>query len=189
MSTAVGGRVPLEEAKALAHEVIELLHDVEDRIDIAGSIRRLKETVGDIELVCKPAFGWAHWDDEKGEGTGWTNRHLERVHQLLGNGTFTRREGVGVGEKYQGLIYKGTALDLFCVLPPAQWGVIFAMRTGPHTYNKRVFVQACNGGLLPAHMRVSQGALYIKGVVANTPEEKDYFDLTGLPYRRPEGRS
>ena len=44
----------LESATQTANRVVELLAPHCERIHIAGSIRRKKETVKDIEVVCQP---------------------------------------------------------------------------------------------------------------------------------------
>lgn len=52
MST--GEKMPLERAQKLADRFVELVGGYCERIDIAGSVRRKKDLVGDIEIVCFP---------------------------------------------------------------------------------------------------------------------------------------
>lgn len=52
MST--GQRYPAPEARAAANRLIPLLADACERIEIAGSLRRGRAEVGDIELVALP---------------------------------------------------------------------------------------------------------------------------------------
>lgn len=52
MST--GEKMPLERAQKLADRFVELVGGHCERIDIAGSVRRKKDLVGDIEIVCFP---------------------------------------------------------------------------------------------------------------------------------------
>lgn len=47
-------KLPLQHAEQLAHRLVELLTPHCERIDVAGSIRRKKQEVGDIEIVCLP---------------------------------------------------------------------------------------------------------------------------------------
>ena len=49
-------RIPLAEGVKLANEVVALLETSCERLEVAGSIRRQKETVGDVEIVCIPRF-------------------------------------------------------------------------------------------------------------------------------------
>ncbi|MBU2597552.1 MAG: hypothetical protein KJ757_08345 [Planctomycetes bacterium] len=46
----------LQKAKAIAEELKSLLEPACERITIAGSIRRQKPDVGDIELLCIPKY-------------------------------------------------------------------------------------------------------------------------------------
>ena len=46
--------IPLVKAKKWADRIVEILAPHCDRIEIAGSIRRQKPTIGDIEVVCIP---------------------------------------------------------------------------------------------------------------------------------------
>jgi len=46
----------LEKAKAIAEQIRVLLRPACNRIEIAGSIRRRKPEVGDIELLCIPKY-------------------------------------------------------------------------------------------------------------------------------------
>jgi DNA polymerase/3'-5' exonuclease PolX len=48
--------IPLKQADKLAHRVLEKLQPFSDRIHIAGSIRREKFEVKDIEIVCQPNY-------------------------------------------------------------------------------------------------------------------------------------
>ena len=48
-------RVPLARAQVVAAEVVALLAPACERIEIAGSVRREKTDVGDIEIVCTPS--------------------------------------------------------------------------------------------------------------------------------------
>ena len=49
-----GIKIPLSDALFIAKEVFDVLKPYCDRIHIAGSIRREKDFVGDIEIVCQP---------------------------------------------------------------------------------------------------------------------------------------
>ena len=47
-------KMGLKGAEALANRMIQVLKPVCQRIEVAGSIRRRKETIGDVEIVCIP---------------------------------------------------------------------------------------------------------------------------------------
>ena len=87
---------------------------------------------------------------------------------------------------------------MFLVLPPAQWGVIFAIRTGPAKFSQWLVTPRRHGGALPSYCRVRDGGVYKAGAKVQgpgardglilMPEEKDFFDLLGLDWIEPEAR-
>ena len=49
-----GARVPWDSGAKIAADLEALLMPACERIRVAGSIRRGKDTIGDIDLVCEP---------------------------------------------------------------------------------------------------------------------------------------
>lgn len=187
-------RLPLAEARALAEDVVTLLAPSCTRIEIAGSIRRQKADIGDLEIVCMPKservniglFEEVYRD---------TNELDDFVACLLMDGTFSPRLDVNghraVGERYKRLSYRGFGLDLFAVLPPAQFGVILAIRTGPAEWSHRLVTTRQSGGWLPDWLKVKDGQLLhrLSGEVIPTPEETDFFAAMQWRYISPEQRA
>jgi len=176
--------VPLATARLLAEEVIGVLEGTATRIEIAGSIRRQAMSVGDIELVVVPDFEQVPCG-LFGE-TRPVDRHFQRVQELLEQGFLTHRLDVNgrpaCGPRYQRLSYEGLGLDLFCVQPPAQFGLIKALRTGPAEFSKALVTKKFAGGLLPYGMQVEDGRILDRGHPIDTPEEEDVFRVLGLNY-------
>jgi DNA polymerase/3'-5' exonuclease PolX len=83
---------------------------------------------------------------------------------------------------------EGIMLDLFIVLPPAQWGVIYAIRTGPADYSHWLVTLRKHGGALPSYMKVHDGGIYEDAELIETPEESDVFKLLQMQYVKPEDR-
>lgn len=165
------------EAWILAEKLIAELSPYCQRIEIAGSLRRLKPEVGDIELVAIPLFGVDLFGNE-------TEEHLLDVVDWERFGKVVK-----AGSKYKQIeLYQGINLDLFIVTPPAQWGVQFVIRTGPAEFSKHFVTQKKFGGLLPSCFRVEDGAIWSNNHVIETPEEIDVFNLIGLPFVEPEKR-
>jgi DNA polymerase/3'-5' exonuclease PolX len=81
----------------------------------------------------------------------------------------------------------GVPIDLFCVLPPAQWGVIMTLRTGPADFSHELMRVArrrgykCEDGQL-LDVRRKQGA------PVKSPEERDFFKLINAAWIEPENR-
>ena len=173
-------RIPLDRARETADGIVRLLSPACERIAVAGSVRRGEPEVGDIELVAIPKevrepdlFGNAARPrsllDEALAGTGWkTAKNGPRFKQFLLPGNLS--------------------LDLFVVLPPAQWGVILAIRTGPREFSRWAVTRHERGGPLPPGCRVQGGAVRCSGVLQETPEEVDFLNLLGIGWVDPAER-
>ncbi len=188
-------RMGLKVARAVAEELIEDLTPACERIEIAGSIRRGRPDVGDIELVVIPKFGTfagpqSLFGDAEPEPTkiNWLEDHCLEMRE---RGIFLdRRDKHGKaswGPRFKRLIFHSVPLDLFAVLPPAQWGCLFTIRTGPADFSKRLVTSTRFGGLMPAWLHVQDGALrHIDGgEIVPTPEEIDFFAALGVPFIEP----
>jgi DNA polymerase/3'-5' exonuclease PolX len=154
-------RMPLAQAQAVAEELVGLLGLWCERLEVAGSIRRGKAEVGDIELLAVP-------------------RQATALDLFGGAGATTER-----------ISYDGVAVDLFAVLPPAEFGLLMAIRTGPADWSHRLVTPRRQGGWLPDHLRVHDGHIeHIRdGEVVPTPEEPEVFRVVNQPYVLPERRS
>lgn len=190
MST--GRRFELPSATRWARDVVELLRPACSRIEIAGSIRRLEAYVGDIEIVAAPRF------EETTDGI-WSEpaqhdllaARLLELRGVLGPRVVTVHRADGteeassrVGDRYQALDYEGVPVDLFIVRPPAEWGVLFTIRTGPADWSQRL-VTECQRRF----NRVSGGQLLHLGKPVACPEERDFLAAIGQPWVEPWERS
>lgn len=110
------------------------------RWEFAGSLRRKRPWIGDIEHVILPVFGEAPVPGSLfGADTRRCNllwHHLDALvcggqinKAICSNGT-TRW-----GEKYRGVTFRGFAHELF-MADQDNWGAILAIRTGPSDYSK-----------------------------------------------------
>jgi DNA polymerase (family X) len=187
-------RVPLAQAEILAQEVVTLLQPTTETIVVAGSIRRRRETVGDVEIVLKPRLTIEpDPEDLLGERTLTIDLHMRRVKELLAQGVFAHRLDrnghPACGPRFQRLLYKGFALDIFVVFPCDQWGLQLVLRTGPAEFNQRLVTQRVQGGtILKTGQQVREGALWDCGRKVPTPDEQSLFDAVGLPWIAPEDR-
>jgi len=172
----------LREAYDIALYLKTCLSPCCERVEIAGSIRRLKATgVKDIEIVAAPSYM---------DRLDLFGNVVETVSML----DFMDWEHLGHvikgGDRYkQVALIAGINLDLFIVLPPAQWGVIMTIRTGPAAFSKRVVTQKCKGGLMLDGSYVRDGAVYCKGELIKMDEEVDFFNYLGMRYILPEKRT
>jgi DNA polymerase/3'-5' exonuclease PolX len=191
MSTAT--RIPLAHATRLAEPLYTDLAPYCERLEVAGSIRRQAPTVGDVELVAMPKL--AAQLDLFGEASGECDDLLAaRLAWLLEHGELTPRYTEAgqarLGPRYQALVYQDAGVDLFICRPPAQFGVILTIRTGPAAFSKALVTPKREGGYLPDHLRVQGGALRYRtsGEILPTGEERDLFAAIGLPWQPPEVR-
>jgi DNA polymerase/3'-5' exonuclease PolX len=179
MSTGV--RLLRADALALAERVIDHLRPVCERIEIAGSLRRKKPDVGDIEICCIPRT--IRYEDLFGE-LGPVESLLERSDLLSDIGKLIKG-----GPHYKQLDLGICNLDLF-ITTPEKWGVIFTLRTGPADFSHNLVTVRQAGGFLPSYMQVKDGRIWLRGSreVLPTPEERDVFKTIGMNWIEPEYR-
>ena len=179
-------RIQLADAKRIAEMIIEELKPFCERIEIAGSIRRGKPEVGDIELVAIPK----PWIDMIGAPVPLASDHAlnyvayeQRFGKIVKNGNKFKQIEI------ERIAHDSITLDLFIVTPPAQWGVIFLLRTGPDSYSHRFVTIRREGGTLPSNLIMKDGAIRQNGKIIETPEEQDVYRVAGLPYIEPGART
>jgi len=174
--------VKIEKARCIAEKLTGEFSPYCERIKIAGSIRRRKPEVKDIEIVAIPRIEYEN--DLFGDATIPHNLLLEYLNNRCGEWSVF----VG-GERYKKIrLYEGIMLDLFMVLPPAQWGVIYMIRTGPAEFSKKIATPRRKGGLLPSDCHVKNGAVWWGGEMILMPEERNFFDFLGLQFIMPSER-
>lgn len=175
-------RIPLPEAQALAASIVELLRPHCERIEAAGSIRREKKDVGDIEIVCIPRP--VTLTNLLGETVTRRNSDDLTARLLLAGYRLIKN-----GEKYKQADLGPCMLDLF-ITEPECWGVILAIRTGPADFSHRLVTPRNQGGLLPSFLQVKEGRLQDRstGVQLNTREEIDLFNAIDLKWIDPSQR-
>lgn len=195
-------RYPRDYALVHAEAIVDAFRPFCERIEIAGSIRRMRADVKDIELVVEP---------KRIESTNLLGElvstptdlqlaidayNATTAHPLAPRRVNTenphRPEGYEVrGPKYQALAVgvERIPVDLFVVVPPATWGAILFIRTGPHEWNRRAIRRATQLGI-----RFTRG--YIERVDGNkeggpkvpSETEEDVFRALRSPVIAPENR-
>lgn len=176
-------KVSLEYAEATANIIIDYLKPYCERIEIAGSIRRRKPEVGDIEICAIPKMVEVKdmFDIPVSKRSLLDDVDYSRIGILLSNGS-----------KYKKIQLPSAdiTLDLFIVIYPAQWGVIFMIRTGSAEFSKMMVTRKCHGGRLPSIYIVKGGAVWknSNGTIVYMNEEKDYFNLCDMEVPDPQTR-
>ncbi len=171
----------LSQARHIALEWVQILGPYCERIEIAGGIRRGKEEVHDAEIVAipKPRL------DLFGQPAAGSNL-LEEFFIDAGPSI----EVAKGGPRYKQIRRdeRDFFTDLFIVLPPAQWGVIFTIRTGPADFSKWIVSQRTHGGALPSFAQVQDGTVIVRGEALPMPEEIDFLNFLELGWIEPRDR-
>lgn len=187
MTTSDPTRYPLAEAEQAAAWLVEQIEHYAERVLIAGSIRRRKPTVKDIEILVEPTVDQIP-ADLFGEATaefvplyGWLDGVLTPRLDVHGRRAW--------GPRYRRALFLGYPLDLFIVRDPDEWGLLAAIRTGPAAFSRKLVTSRSRGGFLPPGWRVQERKLRRPGgAVVPTPEEADVFAALGIPWQEPEAR-
>lgn len=165
-------RYPYAKAYEIALKVLEELKPHCIRIEIAGSLRRKKSDIGDIELVLTP-LPYSTGLLESGLASVVNRWKKVKGDLEYGKTKYTQR-----------ILPEGIKLDLF-IAEKDNWGLIFAMRTGPAEYSHKVLAN----GWVHQGFKSQDGYLYRNGEKYEVREEKDLFRLIGIPYTEPENRN
>lgn len=207
-----GPRRTYTEAMYAAERIVDALREGCERIEIAGSVRRGAPHVKDIEIVAVPKF---RADLFGGTGDDMLNETIRlRVREKLFDWRDPRAKPDGEDRKappinenklddrrYYPLWASGTRnrldgddrstawpVDLFVVRPPAQWGAIMTIRTGPADYSQRLVTAAQKRNLRCSEGRLVSTLLATIGQERQTPEERDFIEACGMPYLPPDQR-
>lgn len=167
------------DAYRIAADLAARLEPACEKLDIAGSLRRRKPHVHDIEIICQPRL--EHITDLFGNHLDDYTPDLDAIlHQLTEDGLLEPLKGA---QRYRQFTVRplGIKLDLFCVLPPAQYGYLYAIRTGPAHYSHWLVTKRQSGGALPSDLTARDGAIWdLAGNIVETPDEETFFALLGI---------
>lgn len=167
--------IPLDYATEIAEKTLAQLSPYCERIELAGSIRRKKSEVKDIEIVLIPRV----------KDLPILKKQIDKWEKVKGKFPclYTQRR-----------LLEGINLDLF-IATPDNWGLQLAIRTGPANYSHHVLAMGWSkegyhskGGILyPTSKVYGQDRLdYSKPVYLR--EEIDVFNFIRIPWREPKDR-
>ncbi|MGH2575571.1 MAG: hypothetical protein ACRDFC_07720 [Ignavibacteria bacterium] len=155
------------DAKKIADELIEVMKPFCKRIEIAGSLRRLKEEVKDIEICLVPSD---------------SNKLFNSLgfYLIKHNHNF---KYIKNGDKYKQFKHRECQVDLF-IAKEDNWGLTYLIRTGSAEFSTKV---------LASWKRVSKGGYSKDGYLYNnkdeiifTPDEMDVFKLCKMEFIPPD---
>jgi DNA polymerase (family 10) len=160
-------RTLLSRALALADELVTRLreHPAAERVEVAGSARRLAETVKDLDLVAT-----ASDPDALAAAFG----RLPAIAVVSTTGAAGAR----------GLTHSGLSVDLR-IVPPDKFGNLLQHFTGSGRHNEALRTEAVRRGFHVSEYGVTEEAT---GTVHACATERDVYRLLGLAYIEPELR-
>ena len=175
---------PLAEATSVAEDLITLLRPACERIEVAGSVRRNRVLVGDVELlvVSKEAPNTSLWLERPPLDA--------RILQLMAEGILNYRlnkngsRTFGPFNKLLAHIPSGIPIDLFSTTL-ANWGLSLVIRTGPKEFNIKMMTRLKTLGL---QGHVNQPIQDQNGDPLPCPTEEILFRLLGWRFLPPEER-
>lgn len=176
----------LKTAQAIALEVIENLSPACERIVYAGSARREKPEIKDLEIVYISQMFTI-------PATFFDDISIPRTEKLIVDlvarrfwdfDSTTRRND----PRYRRLVHlaTGATIELFRA-QPENWGLILALRTGPAEFNHLLVDRM--GGAMDVDMCMRAGYLWNRGKRLDSPDEETFFAQIGVPCWPPEERS
>ena len=154
-------RMELKEARFIADIVVVALKPYCDKIEIAGSIRRLKETIGDIDIVVIAKDRW----------------NMDLTLMRMGN---YERSGPKIGRI--DMVEKKTQLDIYYA-DEQTWATLLLIRTGSIKNNIRLATLAKKKGWRLAAS--GDGLFDEEGVRIAGESERSIYEALGLPYQEP----
>lgn len=199
---------PYDAMWPIARDLVERLRPYCQRIEIAGSLRRGKSLIGDIEIVAIPQPAQASF------GGGIISQPYQldaRIEEAVAQGRVTI---IRSGPKQKSLFFNlknvgRVDVELWLQPDPATWGCNFMIRTGSADFAKWMVTSQGWGGAMPNELRFQDGRLWrvpndmrfqggqtlleaLRLHPLPTPEEADVFDALGLawipPHEREAGR-
>lgn len=175
----------LRQARAVASEMIEALRPYCHRVAVAGSIRRGRDRIGDIEIVAIPKSTVRQPDvDMFGEPHGKPTVVRDPGFILVVDSLADRivKGKISDGRYVQFFTGDGVKVDLFMCVPDT-WGYIYTIRTGSADFMRTM---AARWGQLG--YKGVEGQLTHFGKPVPVPEEADLFGLLHMAVPPPHQR-
>jgi DNA polymerase/3'-5' exonuclease PolX len=212
MSTT-SNRRHIESAKIDAIDLCNMFAGCYERWEIAGSIRRGKPEVGDVEHVVIPRYGqsagglfgepvrtnllWQRLDDlMAADGVLLDGQTLENIG--ADDAAFIDPDVWRItravygeppklthrwGEKYRGLCFREFKHEIF-LADERNYGCILAIRTGPADFSRQLVSR-----LHSTQLRQQDGYLkYKDGTIYHCPDEQAFFRACGVEWIEPAER-
>ena len=183
---------PHAKVMVVAKKIVTALAPFCERIEIAGSLRRNRPMVGDIEIVAMPKVEVVEKRDLF--GCVVESQKVVPLHKFLVERGTELIKGKKPDAKYKQFQvlpqYGGCMVDLFMPASPEHWGSGMFIRTGSHKFNMWVMnVRAPEVGVRFEGGLIYKNPAFLRGgPVCETPEEGDVFEALEMDFVPPEDR-
>lgn len=188
-------KVPRERAMEAARAVCQRLAPACERLIVAGSLRRGKMEVGDVEIVFIPKLvTMPDPDDLLRERNVTVNQVDEALAAMERQGLLERRKNVNGSETFGPLnklmrhVATGVPVDLFTANADNWWNYLVC-RTGPAESNTRIAMRAQDMGWRwnPYGPGFSRGGGPLGGEreERRMGSEREVFEFVGMEYLEP----
>lgn len=170
----------LIQAVSIAEKCVARLAPYCERIEIAGSIRRGKADVSDIDLIVIPKTIPIH----------------DMFGQVIDQRSMIDRkllEGLGIvvkaGQRFaQVHLWQEINLELLIILPPATWPVMMVIKTGPADFSHWIVTARNKGGALPNGWKCEDGRIRDDQTSLDFEDELAFLKFLGLGWIEPGDR-
>lgn len=161
------------EVEPLAFKILTEIEPFCEKVQIAGSIRRRKPTINDIDIVVQPnSDSWLKIIKTiRYDYDAITEKQGDKLATFYV--PFASKQGLG---HIQVDLYRATR---------STWGILLLVRTGSAEHNVHLCNLALTKGL---RLKYSQGLVDSKGNVIAGKTEEEIFAALGLGYVEPKDR-
>lgn len=181
-------KYPRAEALKVAKQLCVSLADITERLIVAGSLRRRKFEVGDVEILFIPKLVTQSVDFFTSKSVSAVDLMLDR---LIAEGIIAKRKNVNGsemwGEKNKLAVHvaSGIPVDFFATKEES-WFNYLVCRTGGAENNRQIATAANNKGWTwnPYGSGFSRPSGLGKAF-HQVKSERDVFEFVGMPYREP----
>ena len=166
----MAGRLSISEVLPLAEEIVDALKKTKlcEHVEIAGSLRRRKETIGDIDILA-------------------TSRKPEAVMEVFCSLPHVARVTNTGNTKSTVFLKIGIDADLR-VVEPDVFGAALQYFTGSKNHNVHVRKIGVRNGITISEYGVFEGSALRKGTLIAAHTEEEVYKTVGLSYIEPELR-
>lgn len=166
---SLGERIPFDQAFRLAEHVAAELKPVCAEAKAAGSLRRRRQMIGDLEFVVRPRM-------QVTDLLGGETPDLDPIRVVAARlGTLAKNGDRQI--QVRNVLGSSIDLELYVVHPPANWWSILAIRTGPAELGKLAVTRMRANGLAHRDGRIVDAATGIEHPVNS---EEDFFKAANL---------